>query len=53
MFIDIEYGFLARQQLCSGFHRYQPGSTIRVGVSVSVIEDQQDRRYEEPQKRRY
>jgi uncharacterized protein YcfJ len=36
---------------------YQPGSTIRVGVSV--IEDQQnrqgrqDRRYEEPQKQRY
>lgn len=30
---------------------YQPGSTIRVGVSV--IEDQQDRRYEEPQKPRY
>src|SRR3989338_8302148 len=30
---------------------YQPGSTIRVGVSV--IEDQQGRRYEEPQKRSY
>jgi len=30
---------------------YQPGSTIRVGVSV--IEDQQGRRYDEPQKRSY
>ncbi len=30
---------------------YQPGSTIRVGVSA--IEDQQDRRYEDPQDRRY
>lgn len=30
---------------------YQPGSTIRVGVSV--IEDQQGQRYEEPQGRRY
>jgi len=30
---------------------YQPGSTIRVGVSV--IEDQQDRRYDESQKPRY
>jgi len=30
---------------------YQPGSTLRVGVSV--IEDQQDQRYEEPQGRRY
>jgi len=30
---------------------YQPGSTIRVGVSV--IEDQQDSRYENSQKRRY
>jgi uncharacterized protein YcfJ len=30
---------------------YQPGSTIRVGVSV--IEDQQSQRYEESQKRRY
>ncbi len=30
---------------------YQPGSTIRVGVSV--IEEQQSQRYEEPQKRRY
>ncbi|MDO8292783.1 MAG: glycine zipper 2TM domain-containing protein [Gallionella sp.] len=30
---------------------YQPGSTIRVGVSV--IEDQRDSRYEEPQGRRY
>ncbi|MDO8464430.1 MAG: glycine zipper 2TM domain-containing protein [Gallionella sp.] len=30
---------------------YQPGSTVRVGLSV--IEDQQDRRYEEPQKRSY
>ena len=30
---------------------YQPGSTIRVGVSV--IQDQQDRRYEDSQKRRY
>ncbi|MDD5384309.1 MAG: glycine zipper 2TM domain-containing protein [Gallionella sp.] len=29
---------------------YQPGSTIRVGVSV--IDDQQGQRYEEPQKRR-
>jgi len=30
---------------------YQPGSTIRVGVSV--IDDQQGQRYEEPQGRRY
>ena len=30
---------------------YQPGSTIRVGVSV--IDDQQSQRYEEPQKQRY
>lgn len=30
---------------------YQPGSTLRVGVSV--IEDQRDSRYEEPQGRRY
>ena len=30
---------------------YQPGSTLRVGVSV--IEDQQGQRYEEPQARRY
>jgi len=30
---------------------YQPGSTIRVGVGV--IEDQQGRRYDEPQKQRY
>lgn len=30
---------------------YQPGSTLRVGVSV--IQDQQGQRYEEPQKRRY
>jgi uncharacterized protein YcfJ len=30
---------------------YQPGSTLRVGVSV--IEDQQSQRYDEPQKPRY
>ena len=31
---------------------YQPGATLRVGVSLSVLDEPQERRYEEPANRR-